>query len=157
MYDAVLDALSAALAAAGLNAGRQYPDTPAAGPYPAVRVGLKSGKLLSAGSGDYLGERDEGGAVRAVYGYRTEAVAALDLYAPEAADCLAGFNAVSAAVPAFPAGLRTRALICGETVFETETGLFHCPAELHFLAFLTRDEGGETGEFTDFVLRGVLK
>lgn len=157
MYDAILEALVSALTAAGLNAMRQYPEARAGGPYPAVCVGLKSGKLLSAGAGDYLGQRDEGGAVRAVYGYRTEAVAALDLYAPEAAGCLAGFSGVSGAAVEFPAGLRTRALVCGETVFDGETGLFHCPAELHFFALLTREADEETGEFTDFVLRGVLK
>lgn len=162
MLDAVLDAVVSALNAAGAGALRQFPDAPLsrdAGPV--ICVGMKRNKLVSAGAGDYMGERTEGGTVSEVYGYRMEPVLALDIYSPDggeygAAGCLSAAAAVGAALPNFPAGIKPRALTCGETAFDTETGMFHMPAELSCAAFLTRELDAQTGEFTNFVLKGVL-
>ena len=162
MLDAVLDAVVTALRAAGLCALRQFPEGEIdrkSGPL--VCVGLKSNKLVSSGAGDYMGERRSGGTVSEVYGFRMEPVIALDIYSPDdgengAEGCIETAEAVGAALPGFPSGLKMRELLCGETAFDGATEMYHMPVELSCAAFLTREMNGETGVFTDFVLKGVL-
>jgi hypothetical protein len=162
MLDAVLDAVVAALKAAGISAVRQFPDSEADRTAAVVCVGLRRNKLVSAGAGDYMGERTDGGIVSEVYGFRMEPVVALDVYSPDDAEngaegCLAAAALIAAALPAFPSGLKPRAFSCGETTFDGISEMFHMPAELGCSAFLTREMDAETGAFTDFVLRGVMK
>jgi hypothetical protein len=161
MLDAVLDAVVSALTAAGVNAVRQFEPSEAGRDCAVVCVGLKSNRLVSAGAGDYMGEKTEGGVVSEVYGFRMEPVIALDIYSPDdgvsgAQGCLSVAEAISAALEDFPSGIKSRALIYGETRFDGATEMFHLPAELCCAAFLTREMNAETGEFTDFVLKGVL-
>ena len=158
MLDTVLDAVTAMLKNAGVTAVREYPgeilERPAA---PTVCVGVKSGKSLPAGMGDYLGTENVNGAVREVYGTKLELVVGLDVYSPEAAGCAACFESISSAFAAPPDGLKLRALVCGETEPDEVTELFRCRCEAHCLAVLTRTVSEDGAEFTDFVLRGVLK
>lgn len=162
MLDAVLDAIMAALTGAGISALRQFPDSEISRDSgPIVCVGLRSNKLVSSGAGDYMGVREDGGVVSEVYGFRMTPVIALDIYSPDdgangAEGCIVAAEAVSAALPDFPSGLKARAFVCGETTFDDVTEMFHLPAELSCAAFLTREMNGETGAFTDFVLKGVL-
>lgn len=161
MLDTVLDAVVAALTAAGLSALRQFPESEADRAAVAVCVGLKRNRLVSAGAGDYMGEKTEGGVVSEVYGYRMEPVLALDVYSPDdgengADGCMKAAALIAAALPDFPSGIRPRELSCGETAYDGITEMFHMPAELGCSAFLTREMNAETGEFTDFVLRGVI-
>lgn len=162
MLDAVLDAVVTALCGAGLAALRQFPDSELdRDSGPVVCVGLKSNKLVSSGAGDYMGEKTDGGTVSEVYGFRMEPVIALDVYSPDdgengAEGCVGTAEAVSAALPEFPSGLKVRELVCGETAFDGATEMFHMPVALSCAAFLTREMNGETGEFSDFVLKGVL-
>ncbi len=161
MLDAVLDAVVAALRETGVYAVRQFPAYEAERDRLTVCVGLKRNKLVSAGAGDYMGEKAEGGVVSEIYGFRMAPVIALDIYSPEdggngAEGCLAGAASVSAAFRQLPSGIKARALSCGETKFDGTTGMFHMPAELSCDAFFTREMNAQTGEFYDFVLKGVL-
>ncbi|NCB51060.1 MAG: hypothetical protein EOM54_04150 [Clostridia bacterium] len=162
MLDAVLDAVVAALTASGVSAVRQFPDSEIdRDSGPVVCVGLKSNKLVSAGAGDYMGERTDGGVVSEVYGFRMSPVIALDIYSPAdgengAEGCVSAAEAISSALSEFPSGLKSRELVCGQTKFDGTTEMFHMPVELNCAAFLIREMNGETGEFTDFVLKGVL-
>lgn len=164
MLDVIVDAVVDILGRAGLQAVREYPRTlldPEQGPV--VCVGVKSSKLLSAGAGEYLGLREtaEGG-VTELYGLRLELVLTLSIFSPcdeqnGAAGCARCFTQVSDALGELPSGLRSRALVCGVTQPDSLTEMFRCDCELHCAAYLTAEADEETGEFTDFVLKGVLK
>ncbi|MEG1633333.1 MAG: hypothetical protein RR314_04705 [Oscillospiraceae bacterium] len=163
MLDTVLNAIVAALEAQGVSALRQYPSTalnPAFGPV--VCVGLKSNKLVSAGAGDYMGEKTVGGVTSEVFGFRMEPVIALDVYSPDdgghgAIGCTVCAAEVAAALSAFPKALKPKALVCGEPCYDAQTDMFRMVLELSCCAFLTRERNADTGVFTDFTLRGVLK
>jgi hypothetical protein len=148
MLDAVLNAVVEALSSAGLSAVRQFPDSAIGRDSgPVVCVGLRSNKLISSGAGDYMGERTDGGTVSEIYGFRMAPVIALDIYSPDngengAEGCVKAAEAVGAALPAFPSGLKSRELVCGETKFDGETEMFHMPADLSCAAFLTREMNG---------------
>lgn len=163
MTDTVLDAIVASLADAGIDAVRAYPNAALSRSRgPVVCVGMRSNRLLSPGMGDYLGQRAAPGAVSELYGLRAECAAALDIFSPDdaafgAAGCVRCAEAVSSALAALPSGLRLRALRLGETEFDGETGMFRMTAEMDFTAFLVREMNADTGEFTDFTLKGVLK
>lgn len=162
MPDAVLDALTEALTAAGVRAVRAYPDTVLSrGEGPVVCVGMKANQLVSAGAGDYLGQETVNGVLAEVYGFRMDLTVSLDIYAPDdgrgAAACGLCAEAVCGAFSRFPSGLKPRALECGETAFDAETGMFRLPMSLRCAAFLLREKNSETGEFTDFALKGVVR
>lgn len=163
MLDTVISALVNILEAGGIRSVEQYPTDrldPEAGSV--VCVGVRSSKLLSSGAGEYLGIREEENGVSAeLYGFRLELVLGLDIFSPDregegAMRCAALFSQISAALSELPSGLKNRGLICGKTAPDSLTEMFHCPCELHCAAYLVCEADEETGEFTDFVLRGVL-
>jgi hypothetical protein len=157
MLDTVLDAAAGLLTSAGITAIREYPAAPLEKPdAPVVCVGVKSCSVTPAGWGDYMGSRENGGAVTEVYGVRLELVIGLDIYAPAAAGCADCFENVSRAFDAAPSGLKIRALVCGETEPDELTELYRCRCEAHCLAVMERTSTDGGTEFTDFVLRGVL-
>jgi hypothetical protein len=159
MVKAVLESIAEALRESGIDTAMQYGDDEARSGGVLVCVGLRSGKILGSGAGDYLGlEIDaDSGAVRELYGFRAEMSVALDIYAESAQDCRDGLSRVMAALQALPKAIKGRTLECGELCYENEAELFRIPAELECIAYLCaeRDEGTE--EFEDFTLRGVLK
>lgn len=163
MTEAVLTALIAALTAAGLDAVRAYPASALDRDRgPVVCVGIRENKLLSPGMGDYLGQRSVNGAVSELYGLRAECAVSLDVYSPDggehgAAGCVRCGEKITSALADLPSGLRLRALRLGEAAYDRDTGMFRMTAELTCAAFLTRERDADTGVFTDFTLKGVLK
>lgn len=163
MTETVLSTLTAALTAAGLDAVRAYPATALdRSRGPVVCVGIRENKLLSPGMGDYLGQRSDGGTVRELYGLRAECRISLDVFSPDdethgAAGCVRCGEAIVSALGDLPAGLRLRSLRFGEAGYDRGSGMFRMTAELNCAAFLTRERDADTGVFTDFTLKGVLK
>lgn len=161
MLETVVTAVVTALGEKGIGATRRFPASRLdKGNSPVVCVGVKSSRLLSSGAGDYLGTRDDAEKGRTeLYGFRSELVLSLDIYSakqgPEG--CAKCFDAMTALLPGLPSGLKLKSLESGETVFDADTGMFMCPCRLECTAYLICQADEETGEFTDFILRGVLK
>ena len=64
---------------------------------------------------------------------------------------------IYAACAAMLGGLRGAELSCGETQPDAETGLYRLPAEIRGTAYFSAELDEDSGEFSDFTLRGVLK
>ena len=124
-----------------------------------VVVSLRGCQAGPAGFQHYLGERydRDSGQWQELYGRKVQVTFGLDLYAPResgAAGCQTLFDNLAEALAAGgPEGLKLHTLSRGETAFDRETGLFHCPAEAQCGAWLyaVADEGGT---FLDFEVRG---
>ncbi len=129
---------------------------------PVVAVTLRSCREEPGGFRDYLGERynREKDRWEELYGKKAQVVFGLEIYAPGrdgAADCQIVFDQISTALQqTAPTGLTLAELSRGETRYERETGLFHCPAQAVCDTYLyaVADEGGT---FVDFEVRGERK
>lgn len=157
MTDTVLTAITQLLTDHGISASREYADTAAGLTGARVYVGIESCKLLSPGCGDYLGTKTSGGTKLERYGYRCEMTVLLDVFAPHARDCIACFDDIGAALAALPQSIKYRALVCGETVYDEVTGLFHAPCRFMCQAMLERSYDAQNVSFADFTLKGVLR
>jgi hypothetical protein len=157
MLDAVTDALIGALNAAGINAATGYPDERADRSAAAVYVSPGDGELSSSGCGEYLGTGMVDGAETELYGCRAEMEIRLDVYAETAARCAELCTQLCGALDKLPAGLKMRGFSCGGPESCRITGGYTRRCVLKCFAFLTRTADQETGEFTDFVLRGAMK
>ena len=83
MIDAVLREIVSLLRNAGIDAVLQYPATALdrrRGPL--VCAAVKEGTRTGSGFGDYLGIREENGAMLEVYGCRVELTVSLDRFVP---------------------------------------------------------------------------
>lgn len=160
----IAEAVCAALRSEGVDAALcEYPCAPKpryGGPV--VAVGIKKGSAVSPGFAEYMGEMlDEStGASSELYGKRFDVTVALSIYSPKnsqngAQGCTAAFSAVASALGAMPAGLRVRELSCGETRFDSATGMFLCSAEMKCTAFMYALRSDER-EILDFTLRGTM-
>ena len=164
MLDDVIDAICNVLSAAGINAAAQYPSAALVrDDAPMICVGIKNTKMLSPGCGDYLGMKtDENGNTSEVYGLRMELELGLDIYASYdqsdgASACLACFGEAVQALSQLPGGIRLKSLECGVPEPDSSSDMFKCRCGLKCTAYFMREEQEDTGEFTDFVLRGVLR
>ena len=130
---------------------------------PVVAVSLKESRGNGAGFQNYLGERynEEAGRWEELYGKKLELTFGLDLYGgveQGAAGCQSEFNALADAFSAGgPEGMRLGMLSCGETEFDQETGMFHCPAELKASAWMYAVAAEDGGMLLDFTVRGAWK
>ena len=130
---------------------------------PVVAVSLKESRGTGAGFQNYLGERynEADGRWEELYGKKLELTFGLDLYGGTeqgAAGCQKEFDALADALASGgPEGLRLGALSCGETEFDRETGMFHCPAELEASAWMYAVAAGDGGVLLDFTVRGAWK
>ena len=162
MIETVLNGIVSLLQAAGIDAMLQYPITPLDKKRgPVVCVAVKSGTQSGSGLGDYLGIRNDNGALRDLYGYRLHLTVSLDIFVPwsteSISDAMACFSAVSHALYALPSGLKPQKIYCGTAKPDKETEMLKYPAEMECIAVLICEKDMENGEFTDFVLKGVLK
>lgn len=158
MLDTVIGAFVGVLREGGIDALREYPDARLGRKgAPVVCVGAKSGRLSGSGMGEYLGTNQADG--RELYALRLELVLGMDIFAPLGWEggCLSVFEQVSALLPRLPSGLRPSALVSGEVLPDTDTGLLRSRCEMHCTASLVGEADEETGEFLDFELKGVLK
>ena len=158
MLDTVVNGVVEALGGCGMNAMAAYPDQAFdSHGGTAVAVGIRSGKMLSSGAGEYLGmEKREDGGARELYGFALELVMSLDIFAGDAAGCGSILSRLSALMGAMPCGIRVQSLSWGESEADPFTGMFCCRCEMHCTAHLTAAEN-DSGEFTDFVLKGTVE
>ena len=158
--DRIREHMTAFLTARGVQAVAAWPGQGRrrlSGPVAAVSIRACEGG--PSGFRDYLGERydRDSGQWLELYGRKVQVTFGLDLYAPResgAAGCQTLFDNLAEALAAGgPEGLKLHTLSRGETAFDRETGLFHCPAEAQCGAWLyaVADEGGT---FLDFEVRG---
>lgn len=158
MLDTVIGAFIGVLRDSGIDAVREYPGTRLGRKTaPVVCVGAKSGKLSGSGMGEYLGtDRYDG---REIYALRLELVLGMDIFAPPGYEggCLSVFEKISSLLPRLPSGLRPSALVSGEVLPDADTEMLRSGCEMHCTASLLGEADGETGEFLDFKLKGVLK
>lgn len=157
MLDTVLDAITQTLSDAGIDAVREYPGIRLGRvESPVVCLGARSAKLSGSGMGDYMGLA--GQEEREVYALRLELCVGAEIFAPVdyRGGCIGVFEKISTLLPLLPSGIRPTELVCGDTAPDSDTGLLKCGAELHCTAALICELGEETGQFTDFRLKGVL-
>ena len=165
MLECVQDAVVAALRDGGLTAARAYEPLPLDRQRDAaVYVGIRGARWEGSGFGEYLGWRTdpETGAEQECYALRCQVEVSLDIYASQggengAAACTACFDRAVAALRSLPAGLKLKALSCGGAAPDGDSGRFRCQGVLEGVAYLLAQPQEESGEFTDFILKGVLK
>lgn len=126
----------------------------------AAAVSLRGCEGGPAGFQDYLGERynQETGRWEELYGRRVKITFGLDLYAAGRSGGAAAIDrALDALSAAFsgpgPEGLDILEFSVGETEFQEDSQLYHCPVEAVCQArlYAVADEGGA---FLDFEIRG---
>ncbi|MEG1577422.1 MAG: hypothetical protein RR336_01505 [Oscillospiraceae bacterium] len=130
------------------------------GETPVVAVAVQSCESGSAGFLDYLGEGQNPltGRWEERYGRRMRLTLSLDIYCKKnlgGGALQQGFDALAQALQTAPIpGLSVTGFSRGETKFEAQWGLLHCPAELKCEAYFyaVADEGGQ---FADFEIKGV--
>lgn len=123
-----------------------------------VAVSLRGLQGGPAGLQDYLGEQldPETGRWKELYGKRAELTLGLDIYGPEAlgeGGCTRLFARLSEVLAGQRLeGLQVQKLSCGETEYVQDR--FRCRVQAVCQAYLyaTADE---TGEFTDFTVKGT--
>ena len=155
--------LVSVLEQAGFQAGRAWPKQHAAQQGFYIRASIASAEQSEAGFARFLGleKRPEDGAELEVYGMKCELVLQLDIYAgPEhdngAACCEDALDEILQAL-ALQGGLSIKSVKCSQTRFDEDLGMFICPCSLEARAELLFRSGEETGEFTDFILKGELR
>ena len=129
--------------------------------HPVVAVGIKSGSGIAAGFAEYMGETTDPETQERVelFGKRLEVTLLLGIYSPKGAvygagGCIDTFAKIAEALCYMPSGLRIREITCGETGFDTATGMFLCRAEMKCSAFMYALRESEE-EFLSFTLRGT--
>lgn len=161
MLDAILDSTVRLLQNAGLNAHRSYPADRLDRTKEHICVSLKKGELLTSGMGNYLGckRTDEG--IAEMYGCKARLCLAADIYVPAAGSgasrCAALADSICSAMESAPQGLRVTQIECGDASFCGESGMFKSRCTVSCIAFPVRSVVRESGEFTDFILRGEVK
>ncbi|WP_298033635.1 hypothetical protein [uncultured Dysosmobacter sp.] len=157
----VRDAVTTALAAAGLPALAAFPDQRAErypGAVAAVSVGAAEGRAV--GFCDYLGEvYDEAAGIwREVYGKQLEGDISLEIRAGRAADCETGCETASAVLlSGLPSGIRPGELRWEAIAWEKSTGMFLRRGALRCQAVFTAQTGEDGETFLDFILKGVIR
>ncbi len=158
--DRVRERMAECLRQAGVDAVCAWPEeTRTRRETVTTAVSLRACEGGPGGFQDYLGERwnESTGHWEELYGKKARLVFGLDLYAPRGAGAEAAGAAFDRMADALrrngPEGLRVLELSCGETKYDRETGLFHCPVQAVCEGYLyaVADEGGA---FLDFIVRG---
>lgn len=154
--------IAQALCAAGLEAREKYTHSDVRTlTSPTVFVGVSGAKAEAAGMGHYLGtKRREDGTHCELYGLRCEVSLALDIYAPARTEhcesaCAKVFDEALFALGEMGA-LTLSEVSLGEGKVQDKSGLYMCPCRIKGAAYLVA-ESEDGAEFTDFVLKGVLK
>jgi hypothetical protein len=162
MVNSITEPVMRALAEGGLRVFGEFPARPRDKHGPFVVVGLRSYKCLGSGLGEYLGIREkDNGEIVELYGKRLEPELLFEVYAPikgaaDAGECSRAASRLGELTEGFPAGLRPVEYSIGEISCDEELGCFRCECVLKCQAFLVAEAGSQPGEFTDFVLKGVI-
>ena len=156
----IRDAVISALRDAGLAAEAAFPSKWTAErktPLATVAVGAAEGRNI--GFSGYLGEvSGPAGIVREVYGKRLEGGITLDIWAERALDCEDGAETAAAVLlGGLPAGIRPGELSWEALCWDKTTRLFLRRGTLRCEALFLAESEEETGVFSDFILKGVLR
>lgn len=159
--DQVREIMADYLRAQGVDAVTAWPETPRRHrSAPVAAVSLRGCSAQAAGFQDYLGERynEQKKCWEELYGKRMKLTLGLDLYGTKGGAELAraADDLAEALHKGGPAALRVEEFSMGEAKYETEMGLYRCPAEAVCEAYLyAAAEAG--GSFLDFEIRGESK
>ena len=165
MLETLVTAAVGALKAEGLNAAPAYERTPIErGGQSLVCVSVRSAERTGSGFAEYLGvfADPETGLERETFGMRADVELGVDVYVSKhsenaAMECVRVFDEAAQCMSALSAGWKMRSVQCGESAPDEETGLFRCKGSMRGTAYLIAQPGSDTGAFTDFILKGVLK
>lgn len=160
MLDTVLDSFVSLLHNQGINAVRQFrEDLLDRDTETLICVGLKSASFLNSGAGEYLGlcTDERTGVQNELYGFRADLCIALDIFGKTADTCSKALDSLSRAISSLPSGIKGAELFCRETRPDSDTDLYLLPVELKCRSYLSAEMDEENAEFSDFILRGVLK
>ncbi len=162
MLDNLVSAVVDALTDGGVPACGAYPHTAAPAAEPLVCVGISHAEDSDAGFARYLGSiSDAETGERDVYGLRCGVGVRLDIYVPLSETdapgaCLALFDSAAACIGGME-GFSLKKLHCGAPAPDRAAGMMHLQGEAEGSALLLAAEcDGESGTFTEFVLRGEL-
>lgn len=161
MLESVLEAVIGALKKGGLEAGGEFPfeSRRLTGPWICVYAG--DCRSLDSGFGGYLGlkARDDGSQTE-LYGRRLELELLFDVYAPLKAGgselCRRTADKLRGLTETFPQGLRILELSGGRMTAEEGMGAYRCSFRASCAALFLAEAYGDEGEFSDFVLKGVV-
>ena len=162
MVEAITRAVCAALCEGGINAARSFPDVSIDEISESlVCVDARSVSAAEGAFADYLGlRRREDGAFVEVFGQRCDFSLSVDIFVrPErgGALCAEIFDGVVLALGNLREGMKICGVSRGKCSFDGGTGLLLCACEVSGVAFLICEGTEETGEFTDFVLKGEIR
>lgn len=128
---------------------------------PVVAVSIEEAESTSSGVGDYLGifgDAETGS--REVYGRYLEVTLGLYIYSPDNAQCGADgcqrvFGQLVSAFSESTLPVKVKSLQCGKTEYDGVARMYKCAVTAKCRCFMTA-EIREDGEFTDYILKGVM-
>jgi hypothetical protein len=128
---------------------------------PVTAVGLQSATATRSGFYDYLGlETMDDGSRRELYGRKLEATLFLDIYSPArlgGAECRRAAEAVSEVLLCGVDGVSLGTFTLGQCVYDEASNCFLCACTVEANAYVYAVASEDGTEFTDFILKGVLK
>ena len=128
---------------------------------PVVAVTIEEAESTSAGAGDYLGIfSDTETGDRELYGRYLEVTLGLYIYSPDSKEygaegCQRVFGQIVSAFSESRLPVKVRTLQCGKTEYDNVVRMYKCKALSKCRCFMTA-EIREDGEFTDYILKGVM-
>lgn len=128
---------------------------------PVIAVTIDEAESTDSGAGEYLGIfHDTETGERELYGRYLEVTLGLHIYSPDseaegAAGCQKVFGQIVSAFSQGSLPLKVKSLQCGDTEYDTVTRMYHSRASAKCRCFMTA-EIREDGEFTDYILKGVM-
>ena len=156
----IRDAVLSALRAEALTALEAYPDQWAKRyDCPVAAVAVETAESRTVGVCNYLGEVSdpETGQVRELYGKQLDAVIAVDIRGPRAADCERGCEtAAEILLGGLPAGIHPGELTWEALAWERETEQFLRRGRLQCRAYFLAQTEDEETMFLDFRLKGAV-
>ena len=152
----LIEALIAALEQAGLRAVKALPHLEK----PVTAVGIAEAKSVD-GPYAYLGmQEDKNGALRALYGKTLETEAVLEVYCPRSLGgraCMEEAERVAALLGAPLGAVQIGSFTVGPCAYDALSDCFRCALTAKSRAYLYAAANEDETEFTDFILKGVLK
>ena len=128
---------------------------------PVVAVTIEEAESTAASVGNYLGVfSDFETGEREVYGRYMEVTLGLHIYSPDTEKCGAGacqtvFGQIVSAFSESTLPIKVKSFQCGRTEFDDATRMYHCEVLVKCRCFMMA-EIREDGEFTDYILKGVM-
>ena len=123
-------------------------------------VGIAEAKSVD-GPYAYLGmQEDKNGALRALYGKTLETEAVLEVYCPRSLGgraCMEEAERVAALLGAPLGAVQIGSFTVGPCAYDALSDCFRCALTAKSRAYLYAAANEDETEFTDFILKGVLK